>query len=907
MTKNTLKELKKEYKKARLFQESTSVDAIEQQLRQELSEDAWQVFVADVEVFLEKVQSLASEVATKAKDQHEIMVEPALTPYLERAKALGGGAQKYIKMVFYKAVCDREAIRAADRAAFANTSHEADLIIYPCLPRDWAPENRLEYGEPIASKLGAVMYSYCSVSLRSDSQTKAELLRDIVARAKEVAKDSNAFDDAMATANYWLDFAIPVAREAERRMTDMPEQSEAIEKLGYPLKGYVMHKREAKKRNRKSKESRSAHEVSINAVAPVTEQSPHPNDITNLSPGKNWTVYLDESYYGDENAFESGGDGIMAGVICRDDTPLKPLPDLHCAQDATEERLVAQDRALEDVLHHPNCGVLAIPSNAYDAAMGWDDVLACWVDVVIRLLPFPDGNETVSMRICVEPHDPYRTTQDFRALKLVCEKSLKDSFPDRAKRVRLSFEAMPKPKEGELSCNAYPDIVGFTCLRHSGDNTARQRYEASGWRGFCHLDLPSHRLARLLRCSYQREPLDAKSWSALVASADTGIIGALSNRFGERAVASVEEWCRYLDYLRAHLLSGSIDMKLLRRQVSWLHRFRPALLPKLSQLTWLTAQISLANHEGKLAAGAGSQLRADFDALCAELYDESAPLVCDATLNLAVAYTNAYEFEMALSLLQSLLGKDRATVGLSCYGKLLSSEGQHLAFLGLVDKAIAKFNDALDCFARLADEKERSVNIDITRAYLATATMDGRPMDACSALSLYLLGDANAPIETLVCEAERIAAERRAKFHHHILLRYVVSMPEDDPLRKAYCGVKTKWCSPSAGHPWELIEFYRAQLLPSGEERARRLDTAFRIAEVEGGETLMVIAAVIAGAALADGLEGEWPERFARMVEGVKDMPGLRTEGRYQALLDQPQAKHPPLELAAKVLPFNFR
>ena len=100
MTKDTLKELKKEYKKARLFQESTSVDAIEQQLRQELSEDAWQVFVADVEAFLENVQSLAIEVAAKAKDQHEIMVEPALAPYLERAKALGGGAQKYIKMVF---------------------------------------------------------------------------------------------------------------------------------------------------------------------------------------------------------------------------------------------------------------------------------------------------------------------------------------------------------------------------------------------------------------------------------------------------------------------------------------------------------------------------------------------------------------------------------------------------------------------------------------------------------------------------------------------------------------------------------------------------------------------------------------------------------------------------------------
>ena len=69
----------------------------------------------------------------------------------------------------------------------------------------------------------------------------------------------------------------------------------------------------------------------------------------------------------------------------------------------------------------------------------------------------------------------------------------------------------------------------------------------------------------------------------------------------------------------------------------------------------------------------------------------------------------------------------------------------------------------------------------------------------------------------------------------------------------------------------------------------------------------MVIAAVIAGAALADGLAGEWPDRFTRMVEGVKDMAGFRENGRYQTLVDQPTAKLPPLELAAKVLPFNFR
>ena len=39
-----------------------------------------------------------------------------------------------------------------------------------------------------------------------------------------------------------------------------------------------------------------------------------------------------------------------------------------------------------------------------------------------------------------------------------------------------------------------------------------------------------------------------------------------------------------------------------------------------------------------------------------------------------------------------------------------------------------------------------------------------------------------------------------------------------------------------------------------------------------------------------------------------KELKDAKKEnGRYQALLDQPTAKLPPLELAAKVLPFNFR
>ncbi len=943
MDEKELKEKKKKYKKARLFQDTATVDELALTLRQEMGDAAWAGFEeTDVVKFLEEVKSLGEEVDRKARDRTNIMVPGALAPYLERAKMLGSGAQIYIQDIYARGTKERDEIRTREKRLARKAKHSVVNLPPPVqpvkqqtpdpqLPADWVSKSdRNSDGSSAASRLGAVMFRYCLVSLRPYSQSKMDRLRGLQLQARFTAKSPAEYEEAMSTAQAWLRRAIPVAQQAiARRKGDTPQQAEEMRRLGPVLQDYVAGQREREEDHRKSVKARANHKVSIPKLvlppAPKTAlplltdtlvaddsavlvPSVHPNDIATLAPGTSWTVFLDESYQGDaDGAFQTEGNGIMAGVICRDDNPLPPQPNLHCASDFLPEQLKAQDDVVAELLRHPNCGVLAVPSSAYDVAMGWDDVLAAWVDVVIRLLPFPQGEEKVAIRVCVEPRDPYRTKEDFRALKLVCENSLKNSFPERARRVSLSFESLPKPRPGEKSGNAYPDIIGFTCLRYEGDNTAHQRYVDSGWHGVCHLNVAADRLARILRCFHRREPLDPATWSSILSHGAVGLVRALSRQFGERARCAPAEWERYLGFLYEHLTSGSVNMALLRRQVAWLESFRPAELSKRARLRWLVAQIALANHEGKIAARAGSPLRVEFDALCEELFDEMAPLVCDATLNLAVAYTNCYEFEMALALIQSLLGKDRATVGLSCYGKLLSTAGQHFAFLGMPDESIAKFNEALDCFSRLSDERDRSVNLDITRAYLTTATMDGRPQDARRALALYLLGDENASEDALAREAAALATGVKAKFHHHILLRYIVAQPNDDHLREAYLDAYEKWCAPSVGHPWELIEFYRAILLPESAERTRRLDTAYRLAEVEGGETLMVIAAVIAGAALADGLAGEWPDRFTRMVEGVKDMAGFRENGRYQTLVDQPTAKLSPLELAAKVLPFNFR
>lgn len=673
---------------------------------------------------------------------------------------------------------------------------------------------------------------------------------------------------------------------------------------------------------------RELHTVKIKGIEPVASSIPelpfgdfagkdgqslrglttHPNDITSLKPANAWVACIDESYLGDESDFREQGHGIIAGVIFPADNPLPEIEQLHCTEDCTEEKLVAADRVVERILHHPNCGVLALPARAQELSLGWEDLLAAWTDVLIRLLPFPDDGSEVSVTLKVEPRGEFQKMSDFAPLDFVCMKSLKEAFPARARRLKLSIVPLPKRLDGGLTLNSYPDIVAHTCLMGRKEPTARQRFAASGWDGVCYLSVRPRVVSQMLKCLNLRTPLDADTWAALMSHSATGLVGGLANYFGQRAKSDVAEWLGYLNFQDAHLKSGAISMQLLRRESEWLERFYPASgVPPKSRLVWLIAKLALANHEGKLAHANGDSLRKEFDELCARLYDEFAPLVCDAVLNLAVAYTNAYEFEMALATIQGLLSKDTALVGLAGYGKLLSSEGQHFAFLGMADEAIDRFERAIDCFMKLSDDAERAINVVITRAYLTTTVMDHRPEEALRVLACYLTGDADARECELVDRVTRLTKESIDKFAHHILLRYVVSAEREDVLRKTYRALREQWCEPSSGHPWELIEFYRALLIAPGNERLSHLEKAYRIAVNEGGETVMVIAAVIAGAALADTEDAKWKARFDNALKVAATIPALRENGRYQALVDQPTVKLPGLDLAAKVLPFNFR
>ena len=101
-----------------------------------------------------------------------------------------------------------------------------------------------------------------------------------------------------------------------------------------------------------------------------------------------------------------------------------------------------------------------------------------------------------------------------------------------------------------------------------------------------------------------------------------------------------------------------------------------------------------------------------------------------------------------------------------------------------------------------------------------------------------------------------------------------------------------------------MIGFYRALLTNDPPERDELLKKAYNMA-LEGGAALHIIASVILG-----GIYYFLPavkERLEKLIDRtLKEIPDMGA-ARCNALQEQLFRPVTPLELAKKVLPFNFR
>jgi hypothetical protein len=149
--------------------------------------------------------------------------------------------------------------------------------------------------------------------------------------------------------------------------------------------------------------------------------------------------------------------------------------------------------------------------------------------------------------------------------------------------------------------------------------------------------------------------------------------------------------------------------------------------------------------------------------------------------------------------------------------------------------------------------------------------------------------------------------EPSEKYMHHILLRYLTSLPIEHQYCQQYLSLANNWSHQKDGHPWELIEFYRGLLQHANgniELAKQSFEVAHEIA-IEGGPTLKIIDAVILGTYVA--IENISFDEYVKLVEEVIEAIPAIGEARKQVLRSQPEQKIKTIEFAKAILPFNFR
>lgn len=648
---------------------------------------------------------------------------------------------------------------------------------------------------------------------------------------------------------------------------------------------------------------------SIPQLEPVAEKSlqwdgVHRNLLASLAPAKHWTFLFDETGSDfTENAFGVNVSDITLGRMVALAIPdYANLPGFAGKFHAVDTPLSEVRAANHEILSH-SCGVIGIPVNGLKRihADQWFACIETVLDLALRLLPM-DGDTEIE--VLVEQRKA-RPEHSF-ALQKTCDDCLfhlSRAFPEKSQGIRIHSQIITK---NDSPWNGYVDAIAFTWSSPS----AKLLLQETEWKDTCLVDSNPELVTACLDLMEREGHLTAQDWNSLLMSRDAlrhdSFVGTLLRNLGLEAKSRVELWKNYLDWTVEHLVSKEIHMDRLRAQLSWLKTYQPQeiSLPPRVKLLWLVSTLAEANHTGQTPDEAMLQ---EYRELSRVLYDEDAPLCCFADLHLAVAYTNAFDFDKATATLERWRNVAPSVPGLCYYGQVLSSLGQHEAFRGNNAAAVDLFRRAIETFSRLSDPTEAAKEVSQTAAYLVTSLMDipGNAAETESELRTYLGANAEEEFDRTICE---YATDTRPKdkYRHHILLRYLLSGKADDGLQNVYLCNEGKWGVSTDGHPWEMIEFYRALLIPESEKDSRRkhLETALRIAQ-DGGPTLRVIAAVILGSFLSE-VPGRL-EEYRGLVAALREELPLLGDARFAALDAQPTEKLPPLDFARIVLPFNFR
>ncbi len=673
---------------------------------------------------------------------------------------------------------------------------------------------------------------------------------------------------------------------------------DALVKAGLPASRVAKKLRQAKNAAKAMKEidDRRSAGWPLSNVVPRTRDGAVP--LWHLeAPSETWTVLIDETgeRFDDD---EKGAPGRFAVLVVPNGCELPIFEDFH----ASESTPTQIDEVLQALLDRP-IGVFGLDVGASEARSLETDV---WIQGilesvhwVLRLLPVGHGPTRVSFFV-EQKGKHFQARGNLETALAEIRRSLARHHPARAKHIEISGFQFVNKSDTRL---AFVDAMAHSFAERRPDAAARLKL--SGLKGAL-LTARSVTIRDYDRVEGSNE-LDGEVWRRLLQQGDAlHALGLrLLQRLAERCRSDVEAWQTLVEMTGASLDDAKRNLNHVGREVSWLAACRPqgARFTPNVELVWATVELAEANHRGQVSLDTVRRIRHLGDSLL----DEEVRLVAEAELHAAVTLTNLFDFRAAAEIMGRWGGDHRRELGRRLFGRVLSTRGQHEAFVGHNAQAIGFFNRAIAEFESMLNLDSARRELAQTRSYRGFALVDlnlerGLTVEE----GLWLKDD----IRDLAGPAHRLLAEGPTRFaldgpgptayQWHFFFRTIADLK----------GVGAKGdvsrlpppCEPDVWQwPWPIVQAYCAsRLWLHGEhDKAReRLKHALELARMPAqGPTVRAIALAIEMAAVPWGQTVD--EAVKDAVEREVPLAGARF--RSVTLGDDFVAN------LRALLPFNFR
>lgn len=553
------------------------------------------------------------------------------------------------------------------------------------------------------------------------------------------------------------------------------------------------------------KKARNPQDQNFKITLPYTviEHGMHPQSLRSLAPSKRWVIYIDET--GKEFTMQARAlnesDKDLGRVVALAIPEDHELPELHSKTHATDLPLEEIQNLLK-TLTKSKVGILGATLKDDIKSHSWIAAITKLIRWTLLMLPI-EGRTQVIFKI--EERGSYKDSDTLRALEETLIDELRQLAPGRFDQLHLSLEFASK----DAPYNGYVDVIA-NCWG-SPLQQKRSLLARTGWRGHCLLQGVD--LAEIDRLYMDADSdLDSDTWFTICAhlAKEPGhsLFHDLLTQLGGRVRGDPRLWQKYLREARQRIALKTFDAGSLGRALAWLCQYQPdgERLTGLAELQLKSAQLAASNHLGDCKIDQVAEIMI----LAKTLKDESAWDACEAALRIAISATNAFDFTSAVPYITDWVSQPVAVTGRLNHGKLLSTLGQLHAFRGEYDRALEYFDEALEHFERLSDPTQANSNCQQTASYKAIAELDINSPISGETIKR-LIGKATgdiAPRSTR--KLARSASPLR--FEHYLLLRWLVYSPQEEQARQDYLNCSDEW-QLGEGHPWMLINAYRAWLL----------------------------------------------------------------------------------------------